>query len=102
MKAIRKCNPVLYKLSVHWQTFLWWFGIAWHNSYANECTPDFNCCENIGRDYFFRWNHKTELRNKVALIIMLACVVAMLTMLILITVWVAMNPKEYQATNYYP
>ena len=37
------------KLSVYWQLFLWYFGIAWHNSIRNECTPDFNCCAHCGR-----------------------------------------------------
>jgi hypothetical protein len=40
------------------QSFLWWIGVAWHNTYSNECTKDFNCCEPIGRWAWIRFKYK--------------------------------------------
>lgn len=34
----------LYKLTVWFQAVLWRLGIPWHNSFSDECTPNFNCC----------------------------------------------------------
>ena len=43
-------HSIIYCITLGWQYFLYLIGIAWHNSYSGECTPDFNCCEpNIGR-----------------------------------------------------
>lgn len=36
--------PAIYRLTCWAQTILWKLGVAWHNSFSNECTPDFNCC----------------------------------------------------------
>lgn len=36
--------PRTYKLTVRLQTALWKAGIPWHNTFSDECTPDFNCC----------------------------------------------------------
>jgi hypothetical protein len=33
-----------YRFTVWVQTILWRIGIPWHNVFADECTPDFNCC----------------------------------------------------------
>ena len=29
------------------QWILWKCGISWHNTFTDECTPDFSCC--VGR-----------------------------------------------------
>lgn len=34
----------MYKLTVMFQYMLWRIGIPWHNWFADECTPNFNCC----------------------------------------------------------
>lgn len=34
-----------YKLTVVFQILLWYIGIPWHNTFSDECTPDFNCCD---------------------------------------------------------
>lgn len=34
----------IYRLTVWLQWFLWKIGIPWHNTFSDECTPDFNCC----------------------------------------------------------
>lgn len=48
-------NPIIYRITNIWQSFLWYIGIAWHNSYSNECTKDFNCCTiGIGRKVWLR------------------------------------------------
>jgi len=36
--------PRIYRLTCLFQTILWRVGIAWHNSFSDECTKDFNCC----------------------------------------------------------
>lgn len=42
------------------QNILWLIGIAWHNTYSNECTCDFNCCNNdLGR---FKWFNIGKLK----------------------------------------
>ena len=48
-------NSKTYRLT-HWlQYTLWFIGIAWHNIYSNECTKDFNCCnDDLGRIVFLR------------------------------------------------
>ena len=33
-----------YKTTVILQGVLWKAGFPWHNVFANECTPDFDCC----------------------------------------------------------
>jgi len=48
------------KISELWQLFLWYIGIAWHNTKKNECTPDFNCCNKIGRFAFIRIEPKQK------------------------------------------
>lgn len=40
--------------SSQWQRILWFFGIAWHNTFQNECTTDFNCCAKVGRKCWWR------------------------------------------------
>jgi hypothetical protein len=50
-----KSHPVKYRLSVWLQSILWFIGIARHNHYGNECTPDFNCCnKGLGRWCWWR------------------------------------------------
>lgn len=51
------------KLSIILQSFLWYIGIAWHNSYRNECTPDFNCCVNTGRKKFIQFKEDKKIEN---------------------------------------
>lgn len=33
-----------YRDSLIHQTRLWMAGISWHNTYSDECCPDFSCC----------------------------------------------------------
>lgn len=42
-------NPDVYRKTVEFQKFLKEHGVAWHNSFANECTIDFCCCEGDGK-----------------------------------------------------
>lgn len=37
-------NRFFYHISVWRQLFFWKIGLPYHNRYADECTPDFNCC----------------------------------------------------------
>ena len=55
-KLIRK-----YKITPTIQKFLWFLGIAVHNHDRNERTPDFNCCNSIGRK---KWYLITNNNNK--------------------------------------
>lgn len=41
--------PRIYRLTVLFQTILWKCGIPWHNTFSDECTPDFNCCSKPSR-----------------------------------------------------
>lgn len=34
----------LYRFTNVVQWIFWKLGYSWHNSLANECTPDFSCC----------------------------------------------------------
>ncbi len=45
---------LLDRFTLYCQGVLWLFGIAIHNSYRGECTPDFNCCVNCGRKKFIQ------------------------------------------------
>ena len=55
-KDYRKSNPGIrrfsdketYAKSLEFQYFLKTKGIAWHNTFADECTIDFCCCEGDG------------------------------------------------------
>jgi cytosine/adenosine deaminase-related metal-dependent hydrolase len=40
----RFANPDIYQKSLDFQEEMARHGIAWHNHYADECTPDFCCC----------------------------------------------------------
>lgn len=51
-------NKTIYKLIYYYQCILHYIGIAWHNSYSNECTSDFNCCNNIGKKSFIKFPQK--------------------------------------------
>ena len=43
------------KFYYYLQSFLWWIGVAWHNTHSNECTKDFNCCNrDLGRKVWLR------------------------------------------------
>lgn len=58
-KAVDTLKDLLYSATVYVQRALWFIGIAWHNSFAGECTPDFNCCETgIGRRSWIRIKNK--------------------------------------------
>lgn len=41
----RFANPEIYEKTLQFQEEMRKLGIAWHNHYANECTPDFCCCQ---------------------------------------------------------
>lgn len=41
----RFSNPEIYKKTLEFQEYLRGKGIAWHNFYSNECTIDFDCCQ---------------------------------------------------------
>lgn len=43
------------------QKVLWIFGFAIYNPVSGECTPDFNCCANIGRAAWFRFHPKHKI-----------------------------------------
>ena len=59
----KQLKPIKYWITWKIQDFLWFFGIAWHNIYFNECTKDFNCCcEKIGRFSWIKFKAK-EYRN---------------------------------------
>lgn len=40
------------------QKILWYCGVAVYDPIFGECTPDFNCCTNIGRKKIFSWHPK--------------------------------------------
>lgn len=64
-KYFKRCieHKKIYKVTVWWQGFLHFFGIAWHNSFSDECTKDFNCCEpDIGSYAWLRVSFRR--RNK--------------------------------------
>ena len=46
------------------QKGLWLCGIAVHDPVFGECTPDFNCCCNIGRCAFIRIGQKKHYNLK--------------------------------------
>lgn len=48
------------KITLCWQKLLWCLGIAWHNLYRDECTPDFNCCQKVGRKSWWRIAQKKK------------------------------------------
>ncbi len=51
----RFSNPRLYRLTYRFQNLLWKAGFAIHNPFSDECTRDFNCCnEGLGRFAFLR------------------------------------------------
>ena len=53
-----------YKIRLIFQYVLWKIGIAWHNNYEDECTPDFNCCcRNCGRKAFIHFKDKNSKIN---------------------------------------
>lgn len=45
---------LLDRITVWLQGLLWFLGVAIHNAYRDECTPDFNCCCKVGRRCFIR------------------------------------------------
>jgi len=57
---------LLLKIVKDIQLILWCLGIAVHDPIFGECTPDFNCCENVGRKAGIKiskqlirsWSHK--------------------------------------------
>lgn len=54
-------DKFLDRLSLYAQWLLWKVGIAWHNPYRDECTPDFNCCMKKGRRKFMQFPNKYML-----------------------------------------
>ena len=50
-ESFKRCieNPEVYRESIKFQNFLAQHGIAWHNTFSNECTEDFSCCEGDGQ-----------------------------------------------------
>lgn len=61
-------NPKKYWITCKFQSFLWYIGIAWHNTYSNECTKDFNCCEHtIGRFSWLRFKQHIHLNKRIFL-----------------------------------
>lgn len=52
----RFSNPKIYELTLEFQKNLGKLGVVWHNTFADECTIDFCCCqgdnmESLGEDY---------------------------------------------------
>lgn len=56
----RFAYPIIYKITHLFQFILWKIGIAWHNRFSGECTPDFNCCTNIGRFKFIAFRDQNN------------------------------------------
>ena len=53
--------PRIYRITLWWQRLLHFVGIAWHNTFSDECTSDFNCCvEDIGRSAWCRLGKKAS------------------------------------------
>lgn len=46
------------------QKGLWYCGVAWHDFIFEECTPDFNCCCNVGRRAWIKFPQKPTSRYK--------------------------------------
>jgi len=44
------------------QKGLWMIGIALYDPIFGECTPDFNCCQDIGRKTFIRLHRNDNER----------------------------------------
>jgi len=45
------------------QKGMWFCGIAWHDPVFGECTPDFNCCCNIGRKAWIKFSQKSVVNH---------------------------------------
>ncbi len=41
----RFSNPEIYAKTLEFQSYLRSKGIVWHNFYSDECTIDFDCCQ---------------------------------------------------------
>lgn len=48
--ALISQHPDIYKQSVEMQTELFKRGVSWHNTFADECCPDFSCCSHKSQD----------------------------------------------------
>ncbi len=79
MKKFRQKSVVVeteqsekYKFQFYYniQSFLWWIGIAWHNSYSDECTKDFNCCNsNLGRKAWIYKSKKINMKKVITILV---------------------------------
>ena len=49
-----KKNITILRITKFIQKALWNFGIAIHDPIFGECTPDFNCCVDIGKRAFLK------------------------------------------------
>jgi hypothetical protein len=62
-KAKKRAPYIIDRASVLLQWLLWKFGISWHNTLRDECTPNFSCCINkfpVGSWERFILGHITE------------------------------------------
>lgn len=48
------------RLSYHLQNAFWLIGINIHNTITDECTPNFNCCEDIYSTFSSRLKYLTN------------------------------------------
>lgn len=46
----RFSHPWIYRCTHLFKIALWKIGIPWHNTYSDECTPDFNCCVELSTE----------------------------------------------------
>lgn len=58
--SYKKYQIIVLKVTKAIQKFLWKYGIAVHDPIFGECTPDFNCCCNIGRKAFLKFPAKGQ------------------------------------------
>lgn len=64
LSGIRRFNsPDVYIKTVEFQNFLKENGIAWHNSFSNECTSDFSCCVGDGKYHSYLPSYEVLLKQ---------------------------------------
>jgi hypothetical protein len=57
-----KWSIMPYRFAKLLQKALWKIGIAIYDPVFGECTPDFNCCTDIGRKKFLSWHPTKEAK----------------------------------------
>lgn len=67
-----------YTFTYFLQKFLWKIGIPWHNSFSDECTPNFNCCKNLSKVKTNKMNKLALARYFIEIIFIMLCIVVFL------------------------